>query len=47
MIVEMEAVPPTPEIPIKKKRGRKPKPKPAPEDRFKILYGDFVVDFTK
>jgi len=35
------------EIPIKKKRGRKPKPKPAPEERFKIHFGTFIVDFSK
>lgn len=32
--------------PEKKKRGRKPKPKPLPEDRFKILFGEFIINFN-
>lgn len=46
--VEQVPIPVVPVViqPEKKKRGRKPKPKPLPEDRFKILIGDFVINFN-
>jgi hypothetical protein len=37
------------QLPVKipKKRGRKPKPKPLPEDGFKIVFGEFIIDFNQ
>jgi hypothetical protein len=37
------------QLPVKipKKRGRKPKPRPLPEDGFKIIFGNFIIDFNK
>jgi hypothetical protein len=34
-------------VKIQKKRGRKPKPKPLPEDGFKIVFGEFIIDFNQ
>jgi hypothetical protein len=34
-------------VKIPKKRGRKPKPKPLPEDGFKIIFGEFVINFNE